>query len=268
MCNYIVNVESAKGAEVRLHKSATKLPLKNCMKAIDAMIATDGRGAKARKGAERLAEAMSLVGYNKFSTSLLTFMDAERTKLIALYAAPNSKEESKLCMLVDAANELADDSTLGEAVRAAHSHLEEERAKLAERAEKAAKAREEQIKELTAYFVGQGMSEAEAALTAAQCRIIKSAKGDRPLWGINDLIASFAYTKAEELAEWHEGIIAAEEAQKAERAAKKAKREAEKAETKETAIKGLESSFGRALTMEEMLIVETALNAKRNKKQA
>lgn len=240
MANYANYSESqynnASAAAVRIKKGTNKLPLKNCIKIIQAMTQKDAAGKKGKVGSLCLADALRAAGYSGFSTSLLTFMDAERTKMIAFYAAPNEKKESALASLVEQAYALVDDTALGNAVTKAHEHLEDEKKKEEDKAAKRAAAREEEISLLKAHFVGSGMTVDEAAELAAKCRIINAdMKEERPRWAINDLFASFAFTKAEALAKWEEELAAVEkeekkkkDAAKKEREAKRAKREDEK----------------------------------------
>lgn len=223
--------EQSLNAEGRIKKGTSKLPLKVCIKIIDSMCKKDGTGKKSQVGSLTLVEALGACHYKAFSTSLLTFMDAERTKMVGFYADPKAKEESKLGMLVEEAYALTDgvESDLTAKVEEAYTHIQTEKEKDAARAKKREEARAAEVAELVTYFVGQGMSDEEAAEQAAMCRIIKAnTKEDRPRWAIGDLFASFAYTKAEVLSVWAEDKQRAEDEIKAQKEAQKEANAAEK----------------------------------------
>lgn len=222
-------------AEGRIKKGTSKFPLKICIKIIDAMCKKDGTGKKSQVGSLTLVEALGACYYKAFSTSLLTFMDAERTKMVGFYADPKAKEASKLGALVEEAYALTDgqESDLTAKVEEAYNHLQSEKEKEAARAKKREEARAAEVAELVTYFVGQGMTEEDAAAQAAMCRIIKAnTKEERPMWAIGDLFASFAYTKAEMLSAWAEDKQRAEDEAKAQ---KEAQKEAEAAEKRRKA---------------------------------
>lgn len=211
-------------AEGRIKKGTSKFPLKNCIKIIDAMCKKDSTGKKSQVGSLTLVDALGACHYNAFSTSLLTFMDAERTKMVGFYADPKAKEESKLGALVEEAYALTDDneSDLSSKVEEAYNYLQSEKEKEVARAKKREEARAAEVAELVTYFVSQGMTEQDAADQASMCRIIKAnTKEERPMWAIGDLFASFAYTKAEQLSAWAEDKQRAEDEIKAQKKAQK-----------------------------------------------
>lgn len=250
---------NALNAQKRVQKGVSKLPLKNLIKVIDAKVKKVGRGEDALIGSLTLEEALRACRYSAFSTSLLTFMDKERTKLVALYEAKKEKEESVLGQLVKESYTLVDDSDLGAKVTETYEHLVKEEQKAKDALEKRAKAREAEVGELKNYFAGLGYSENDALTMAQKCRIIKATiKDGRAYWAEKDLYASWAFTKATELSAWEEEKAAYEAQLKAEKEAKreanKAKKEAKankKAEAYEMAKKSLRAFLGRELTKDE-----------------
>lgn len=256
---------SAKNAQKRVLRGVQKLPLKNIMKVIDAKTKKAGRGESALVGSLTLVEALRACGYSAFSTSLLTFMDKERTKMVGLYADKKAKEESVLGKLVKECYALTDDSAneLDAKVAETYEHLVKEEEKAAINAAKRAKMREEEVEELKTYFVGIGYSKEDALALAQKCRIIKATMKDgKALWSEVDLYASWAFTKATELAKWEEEKAAYEAQLKAEKEAKRAKKEEAKkskanqqAEAYELAKKSLVALLGRELTKEEEIRV-------------
>lgn len=261
--------ENAKCASKRVIRSVQKLPLKNIIKVIDAKVRKAGTGKSAQVGSLTLVEALRACGYSTFSTSLLTFIDKERTKLVALYEEKKAKDESVLGKLVKECYALIEgencsgDSVLEDKVAETYKHLANEEAKAVAKAKKREEARNEEIEELKAYFVSVGQSE-EAALELAQkCRIIKAnIKDGKALWSEIDLYSSWAFTKASVLAKWEEEKAAIEAQEKAAKEAKreerKAKKEAanqakanKKAEAYAMAKNSLVAILGRELTAEE-----------------
>lgn len=90
----------------------------------------------------------------------------------------------------------------------------------------------------------------------------------RPCYSVRQLVKCFEYKFGFEFKAYNDEARAIKErvrAEKAEaRAEKKAKKEAENAEIISIAVRGLEAQLNRELTIEEMLILETGMSAKKH----